>query len=460
MLPDAELPGITGTDIDLYLTDNGVVMMPNDLSTATINATTASMVYPGTGMANGTFLVPLVPVDTEYTETGISPPLTTKARTLTLGFTVLGRVDQAPATMTTPVAINATGMDSWVTGDLIEINSFNAAALTAFSDGDFTAAGPMAGATALTAATVEWSATGAGLIQASKGDTALVEQLHQVTSGSLTYYAATKSFTVSNLEMTDGQPATITGTFTAPTAQSDTFDWKGSQFAAHFAETSSDTAAFPIIDELLQPFANTHGFIGGGADLVEVAPAPMTDQSIGPLSFGNPLPGGPDVVGLFGFFGARHYTLAGTTAAVRQPVQILGVESRATLTGGPIQPIVTPPLNLKADGASVMADTTLGSATPTLSWSAPAVGTPSLYRVQIAELTGTSGMPTKLSLKKNFLTIETQVVIPANLLQSGHTYVVKVTARASTANDFSHAPNLFPLPYGTADAASGILTVP
>ena len=117
------------------------------------------MIYPGTGMANGTFLVPLVPVDTEYTETGVTAALTTKARTLTLGLTVLGRVDQAPATMTTPVAINATGMDPWVTGDLIEINSTNADALTAFSDADFTA-GPMAGATALTAATVEWSATG------------------------------------------------------------------------------------------------------------------------------------------------------------------------------------------------------------------------------------------------------------------------------------------------------------
>lgn len=458
MTVDAELPGITGTDIDVYLTDSGVVMMPNDLTTAMIKATTASMVYPGTGMANGTFLVPLVPPDTEYTETGIIGTMTTKARTLTLGFTNLGRVDQAPATMPTTVSISATGMDAWTTGDYIEVYSSNADAVTAFTDADFTA-GPMAGATALTATTVDWTATGSGLIKASKGDSALVEQFHQQTSGSTNYFALTKSFTVSNLEMTDGQPATITGTFAAGTAQSDTFDWKGSQFAAHFAETHADTSAVTTIDEMVQPFAGTHGFTGGGADLLQLTP-PTADATIGPLAYTNPVLGGPDVVGVFGVFGSRHYTLAGTTASARLPVNIQGVALRATLVAGPVQPIVTPPLMLEADGTDVTTDTTLGSATPMLSWSAPGVGTPTLYRVQFQELTGSTGTPTTITPMKNLFTIDTQLAVPANLLQSGHHYVVKVTARASTANDFSRAPNLFALPYGTADVASGILTVP
>ena len=466
--PDAAPPaGISGSVNDRFLSTGGIAMDTVDLRAMTPMAATATLVYAGTGNADGTFAVPLVPANDEFTLTGVGTnPLTTRARQLDLGLTLLGRTDQAAATGPTTLAITATNMDAWTTFDYIEVYSAGADAIAFGTNGDrsFVAGEPMAGDTSLTNATLDWLAQGAGMIESNKGDTTLLLHLHRTSASGISYFALTRSVTVANVQMFPGGGNMFSVTFADAPVVSDTFQWNRSQFAAHLAETGDTADNGQFLDVVAQPQAATAGWPSGSEfvapDLMDLSmpPATSNDVTVGPLPYGDPVPELDKIV-IFGTVSSHHYLLPATTVPLVSRAEMLGVDLKASVTAAAVAPIVTPPLQLTADGAPATGDLTLSSLTPTIAWQPPAVGTPTLYSVLVQQIAA-SGSATVVVSNRRFNTADTNLTIPRGVLASGKTYIVRVTARASAGHDLSQAPSQFLLPYGEADATSGILTAP
>jgi hypothetical protein len=76
--------------------------------------------------------------------------------------------------------------------------------------------------------------------------------------------------------------------------------------------------------------------------------------------------------------------------------------------------------------------------TPTLSWSAPATGTPTRYEVELFRLAA-SGSATTSTLVARFVTAGTVVHVPPGLLAAG-SYCARVTARTYATDTFAAAP--------------------
>jgi hypothetical protein len=124
----------------------------------------------------------------------------------------------------------------------------------------------------------------------------------------------------------------------------------------------------------------------------------------------------------------------------------------------PVAPLVTAARALQADGAAANVNLTLGSVTPTLSWTAPSTGTAQIYQILMYELTA-SGTTTTRTFRHVYRTTQTSKAIPAGHMTSGHKYYIKITAMTA-ATDLGASPYRWHLPFGFADTVSGVLTAP
>jgi hypothetical protein len=110
------------------------------------------------------------------------------------------------------------------------------------------------------------------------------------------------------------------------------------------------------------------------------------------------------------------------------------VERRDALPAntGPFAPAVTPVGSPQIGGASAFDDRAGVGETPVLSWSAPSVGTPTGYVVEVYRLDA-AGSATSRTLALRYGTSRQAVTIPPGILQSGATYFARITALVSTA---------------------------
>ncbi len=124
-----------------------------------------------------------------------------------------------------------------------------------------------------------------------------------------------------------------------------------------------------------------------------------------------------------------------------------------------IAPLISPVQNPKINGADLFTASTINSTAVTLSWSAPAVGTPTGYEVQIATPMTT---PTGSSIYSTLTTLstkQTSVTVPPSLLAANKTYVFLVTAVIDGQADVETSPHHSALPVANADVISGPITI-
>ncbi len=129
-----------------------------------------------------------------------------------------------------------------------------------------------------------------------------------------------------------------------------------------------------------------------------------------------------------------------------------------TSAGGNFGPTLSPVTHIALDGAPATSDLAGVSPTPVLSWSAPTLGVPGLYTVQIIHLT--QGLSD--TNQENVATLNTpatQLPIPSGLLLAGERYVFRITATSSGTADADIYPETPSLPLSNMDALSGLVTV-
>lgn len=382
-----------------------------------------------------------------------------------------GRHGLAFATQPTLVDFTIGSMAAWAAGDIIEYYDWNTRGSVNLSQVTNATNRPTNGDTALTAMTVDYFADNfqGGLVDAAQGDHPLVIHAVPLSIGGQTVYVSQEVAEVTSLQMTDGVAAHVTSTFTkAPAGAPFKPNWTLSAFTGCLSDVSPAATLLDSELVLAGAYDLTHTGLGLGytVDLVRVSGAATTsdiDLSASSIAY-VALPSAPftpitDVEVAF----TRPYTHPAATHPVAMTFWVTAYNSAPSLMDGSqaIVPLVTPATALALNGVACSGDLAPAAAPSyVLSWTAPAMGAKG-YRVFLYEFSA-SGTDTAVDLTASFVTATTSLAFPANLLQSGKQYALRVQAVASPSWDPTSSPlgNIETVAYGYADAVSGLIAMP
>ena len=130
-------------------------------------------------------------------------------------------------------------------------------------------------------------------------------------------------------------------------------------------------------------------------------------------------------------------------------------ESMGALTGGPAVPRLGPPTSPWIEGRDAFASQSGVGLQPVLSWSPPALGTPTSYEVTVIAHAGV--MPGDVRTVRATV-YGTSFRVPPGLLAAGRSYFFRVTARSAPWDRPDAAPFRRGLPLYTADCVSATFT--
>jgi hypothetical protein len=381
----------------------------------------------------------------------------TAADAFAFGTNVVGRSDAVGASSETIATFNLAALDPWDANDYVE--------LTSSGGSTFKALVYPSGGTSLepgtTSATVsfDWYGSTSLLPDGTKGD---VVYLHQdatrpILGTGFSYQTATQfaqlpaSFVVADgttqsLDVTLG-PVQQTGSLSV--------DWRTSAFEQYRADINPDGTG---TQHSLRVAANPHTLSNrphlepGTPDMLFLElPPGTTDQNFVGLAYGQFLPS---------FW--VEYRITSYTAAL--PVTALGATSAASVFGsigrldpfpapnGPVTPVVTPPRSPRIGGLDAFHSPAGVGVTPTVSWSLPALGTPTSYTLQIVQPMVAATGATTFQTIAYVTTSKTSLSIPPGVLQPGINYVAGITAFVKDPDTSDSAPYNLSYPYAFATA--------
>ncbi len=312
----------------------------------------------------------------------------------------------------------------------------------------------------------------APLINTERGDSVF---LTQGTVGQSEWFRAgvtlTKAATISSLVVKDHQTTKAVANFVTAPLHSLTLDVRSSQFAQYGADSvgAPELETREGLGVWVVPFGPTDQ--NDGSDLLSGSKyfEGSSVDKVHRLTYGNPFPSSwVELVSYSYCFNAKPVAISD-----QQPQLLRFEQWRARnnctyqfdlaqhASAQPIEPMLSPPRALKLDGidAYAAAGRVVLTPTPTLSWSAPAKGTPSRYLVSITKLTVRG--PGYNSLGREFVaslvTAETSLRVPPGILTPGDIFTFKVTAQLGS--NWHQHENGNVLPSAFAPAAAGAFVV-
>ena len=120
-------------------------------------------------------------------------------------------------------------------------------------------------------------------------------------------------------------------------------------------------------------------------------------------------------------------------------------------------PLVGPATAIKINGNDFFQPQPSAGTQPLVSWSAPLVGTPDGYSLNITQLT-LQGLSTLPGNQYTIYTTQTSITVPPGLLHTGYAYVFQLQTFKGNSN-VEKAPQFATFPWGYADAFSGLVHV-
>lgn len=438
------MPGsLVGLKNDLYLTEDGLVTRPVDLSDVTIQVLVdGDEPIAGSGDAQGHFEILDVPsgevllqVDTTY--------LVTAERDLDLSRVTAGRPDPAVAGAGTSLALSITGLSGYTTANTFSLRVPNSGAVLGL-DGN-----PPAGAEELTEAV---TLDGQPLLDASERDIfRMTHLLYSQEADDTAVSVAIQAFQAS-VTSVNGTATTVAGNFTAPIVrdQEMTVDIREADFNALVPAVSGGTQeeGWPGFDVLAGPDIAGHNT--GQVAVVNV----FSQLGNGPvtLAYGNPF---------------DEYVLTEQASLVipydldPDPdllVFAVGILSETgalgDLSGGPIRPGVGPVEDITVDGDPASEPQTVAPGAE-VAWGAPTVGEPDIYVVILRRVPAAGGRGAILS---RVLTPHPSIHLPPLDLESGSRIYLEIDAYVR-AGFSARTPDLSTLRSSLSQVSTAILTV-
>ncbi|QRK04624.1 hypothetical protein JQX13_30780 [Archangium violaceum] len=454
--------------------DGSVIVLPADLSTTVIGAWVptldgSSYVYrSGSGQANGTFLIPGVERTPYFLQFGATY-LWTHSRNVDLSAATLGRPDVVEESAGTRLAIQLHGLSPWQVSDDLQLHS------TGAGIGYFTRACSSPNLEPLEGTTVYMDDIdyGASLgncgaaparIEPAKGDFVYVTQnvlrfdMDAGLSSGLAINEARLGTQIHDVGSTDGGPdggsfdggsfdggsvdagssgpgtILLKGTLWPLPTTRQAFDFRASQFetlalASHPSATLNDE----LVNVGTLPRFSEYGQYDGYPDL-----ALATNYEPGQgdfrvvLQYGNPYPSHWQRIVTAQASALVPFSLTRADGSTtRTAYYQAAAYSQVQMMDGVTQtlvPQVGPPRDLRINGASATGNLSGVGPTPLVSWTGPALGTPTRYLVRLYELAATSTGGTSRRQVGFFYTTQTQFRPPPGFLVSGRTYMILLYA--------------------------------
>jgi hypothetical protein len=462
---------VNGTSIQTFVfegADGGTIAQPENLTDAGIVAVAPTgdggfCTSRASGTAQGTFTVPNVPAGSYYLKRG-TIYIATSSTTLDIGFATLGRPNVVVATNDqTGLNLNLTGLASWQSTDELQIFSpdANAAAYFIGNQDPNIAAGSM---TLSNYFVSYFDFLPMDLIDMSHGDRVFITQLTSRMEGAVPYRGIGRAGNPSPFAAVDGQTTSVTASLAATTPAQVSLHWKRSTFEALRTSVSPRaTSSFTSLYIDSQPGGLSRGRYANTPDLLIIDSATGTDDLIlNNLGYSNPF---PSSWALFGYAESDFtvdYTLPSTTTPRTVYGRIWYAADLASFSSGQIQATLSPVQGLTVNGRNAFDDQSGVTTTPTIQWTAPAIGTPTLYSVLVYRLyprlsfDGCS-LETARQSVASLLTTGLQITLPPNVMYPGQSYHLVVNAFSRPGVDASQQPFVLSLPEAGATALSGIL---
>jgi hypothetical protein len=468
--------GVRGTRIDRFHPSTGPeIEVPVDLSATVFEAIAECdgepQLYVGEGFADGTFRIPGVPPHGRYWLRVGATWIRTDERRIELGIDQLGRPDAVLGTPGTSLVLDVTGLDPFIAGDDIQLQSANAGIgfySTANAFNPFTAGAPAPGDTALVGAVLPFDADPAlgtaafPLVQASRGDALTIAQLTlRNASATVAYLALTRALTTTTLEMTPGAATAVTGAMTAPPARTTRLDLRPTQWEA--LADAVDPGAVPVFEGLFVDAAQVGVRIlpSGTPDLVEGSMPPGSGDQVVDVAYRDPYPASWRRFTVASMLFQATIAVPGEAGVDTLPVFTNQFAQRRIVGGGaqPMRPLVSPPRAFTVDGhAADDAALATVSDTPVLAWKRPAVGHPSSYRITISRLAAVAPRVTPIAVVRvDGHTHKAE--LPPGILAAGESYQLTIQARVGDEDDDDQLGGQLELPAGAASAIGPSVTV-
>ena len=445
---------VTGKRDRLHVHEDGsVTPVPEDLSTQTLGAWvptpdgTGYTWSEGRGLSNGTFSIPDV-TGTSYLLRLGNEYLWTSQRGLDLSRSYLGRPDVELEPESIPLELQLSGLSPWSAQDDLQLHSpttglgFLALNGCAFEDFGF----PADGATTFSGSADYGTFLGACGTPAVRFDTTrdslYVTQLaarNDPVSG-IGYQEARRVLTTSGPERTPSGSLRVQGTLTALPLTSQQMTVQASAFeplalAAH--PNAILTGNFASIGTQVGHSQFGIGNIGW-PDIATASRAPGAGDFTASFQYGNPYPSEWNPFSYVMVRAQVRYTIelpgGGTSSPRWVSANIFAREPLSATGPVTVVPRIGPPQGLSLNGLSATGNRTDVGPTPLVSWTPPALGTPSHYQLRLYRLY-LSGSTLQRQYAAALYTQQTQLLMPPGILIPGEHYFLQVEAHYEPNGD-------------------------
>lgn len=371
---------------------------------------------------------------------------TTRQSGIDLSGERLGRNDIAGITGVS-LQLSVNNMQSYTAGDLLVAWSANLGYRQVLT---FSSGGPSSGATTLSGV----AAWGSYKVDTAASDKLQIMQLGKhTTASSLEYLSLDRAYTAPSFTMSNNAQQALAGSFVTPDQSSLTLDVDVASFnqftsaapaisstslqGTAYAAISTDVIESPSLFQFAQPTDS------------------VTSLGFGTVTLGDPFPAAWNrYVRL-----QAKYTVPYTYGSASGDLAVLQtrVMTKAVAEAGTVSATLGPVTSIQFDGADALTATDI-SPVPMLSWSAPALGTPTDYEVQVYEAKSSGGTTLTFSSVLKLVTKSTSLRIPAGYLLGARQYVFLIRARAREGVDVYETPLRAGAQWSMADALTALVT--
>jgi hypothetical protein len=451
---------VSARQVKVWIGERGERAVPDDLSASEIGAWVEDppgqwrfIEGHGDDQGQAEVSVPMLPYLLQINSTYLAADA---LRTFDLTYRAFGSPDRVrPAVGPAPISLTLSGLSPWQAADRLTFHTPAIAELEGWLHQKLMPA-PGPGATALGASGDLASFTDPALVDGpTRGEDLWIGQLAVTSTGLRPFLSVQRIWRSREVKMIDGQPTALAATLIAvPQTETVTIDWPAADYQAAISETSPMASRLRgQLEVLAAPAALSFSDYQWNVNLL-LAPLDGDAPARFEVRFGDPYPRTWERVARL----RVEYDTPATVPGVR-PGILTGwttvTDSLAGLTAGPLKPLVTPVRDLQINGRPAASmDLTSVTSTPLFTWSPPAVGAPSLYRMWLYRV---ERQPEGLRWRQiaSLMTADTRLRLPPGLLEAGQSYSMTVEARVGEGLSVA-APYKCPARSGRASVWTGV----
>jgi len=274
------------------------------------------------------------------------------------------------------------------------------------------------------------------------------------------YRGATRVYS-GGVTLQDGTTTAVDGGMVAVTQTTTTLGWRLTNFEAFRSQVHPSAALTSQLAFYMGPLVDSsRGFYGTTPRIVWIAWPWNPGDNVPALTmtYGNPFPYEP-IARTYATFEVRQnvpWTDGGVDDALYEYADIALRDRVSSFPLSGMQPAVSPVSNPLINGGSFFATRSGLGAAPVVSWSPPAAGTATYYRLEVGELVTDPGGFTYSNYVATVDTVLTQVRLPPVLTPGKH-YVIRLTAHYSPGQATETRPYELRWPAHYATSVSGII---